>query len=37
MAAAAGNEDGLAEERRGRVEFFLVEAAKGGFWFAEYS
>lgn len=37
MAAAAGKEEGLAEERGGRVEVFLVEAAKGGCWFAEHS
>lgn len=37
MAAAAGKEEGLAEERGRRVELLLVEAAKGGCWFAEYS
>lgn len=37
MAAAAGKEEGLAEERGRRVEAFLVEAAIGGCRFAEYS
>lgn len=37
VAAAAGEQEGLAEERGRGVEIFLVGAAKGGCWFAEYS